>query len=296
VALLSRTGRYAARLEPGLHLLWPAPFSSVRRIDPNRVTSVEVGMRSGRSVNAVAEDEALVGTGDGRLVEISAVVQVRPAKGEAAERSLAFGQVDPVGSVRPLFESALRSVVGRRSLDALLAGDRRGAEAAIRDELQQRMDTCSLGLQALGVSLQEVQPPRPVLDAYRDVTRAESEKKRRTVDAEAYQTAKIKLAEAQAAAVTTKAAGLREAARTRAEAEAEAFAARIDARAYAPTITDHRLYWDGVAEALGKRSKVILDPAHAGRRHLILPGGKLGAALGSLDATRPPPVATETRN
>jgi len=94
--LLQRQGRFHATLEPGLHLRWPPPFERVTRLTPERIRSLDVGFRTaaaaapaggadplrwenrhGRDVVARAEDESLLLTGDGQLVELSATVQYR---------------------------------------------------------------------------------------------------------------------------------------------------------------------------------------------------------------------------
>ena len=109
--MVSRLGRFVGASGPGLHLGWPAPFESVIRLAPERVRSIEIGFRTdtadgddstgwesdhGRTVTALAEDEALLLTGDGQLVELSATVQYTlDARQPERLRAYAFGAVDP---------------------------------------------------------------------------------------------------------------------------------------------------------------------------------------------------------
>ena len=58
--------------------------------------------------------------------------------------------------------------------------------------------------------------------------------------------------------------------------EADAFLYRLAARLAAPALSDHRLYWEAIADALGGKAKLILDPGEAQRRHLIVPGLPFG--------------------
>ena len=60
---------------------------------------------------------------------------------------------------------------------------------------------------------------------------------------------------------------------------ADTFNALREARRYAPSLTDFRLYWEKLASALDGKTKVILDEEPGRRRHLIVPGLPLEKAL-----------------
>ena len=213
VGLLRRHGRFLGLLEPGLHLRWPAPIDRVTRVAPGRVRAVEVGFRSvgaartgrwetssGRDPIARAEDETLLMTGDGQLVEVAATATYRLDPRSDALRRHDFATADADAAVRPIAESALRSAVGRERLDGLLAGRRREVERLAADEMRRRADACGLGLEIIGVSLGDVRPPTPVADAYHDVSRAESDRARRSIEAATYHLERTKAAEGRATA------------------------------------------------------------------------------------------------
>ena len=94
VGLVRRHGAIRRRLRPGLHLRWPPPVRARDRGSSRaRIRSLEIGFRGerprrherrvrwesahGRDVVARAEDEALLLTGDGQLVELAATAQYR---------------------------------------------------------------------------------------------------------------------------------------------------------------------------------------------------------------------------
>ena len=64
-----------------------------------------------------------------------------------------------------------------------------------------------------------------------------------------------------------------------AASDADTFNSLHDARRYAPALTDFRLFWTKLAQALAGKSKVILDDEPGRRRHLIMPGLALERAL-----------------
>jgi Cu+-exporting ATPase len=287
VGLLQRQGRYLGVLRPGLHLRWPPPFETVRRLNPHRVRSVEIGFRlegarnpdgvrwesdHGRGVAVRSDDEALVLTGDGQLVEVAATAQYRlDAERPEALRSYAFRVADAEGALRILAESVVRGVVGRRPLVDLLTTGRRDAERDASARLQGRVDSYGLGLVIAGVEFQDIHPPLAVVDAYRDVSRAESDRQRRFNEGNAYSAEKVAEAEGIAAATVNRAEAERQGRVARASGEADAFLYQLAARSAYPALTDHRLYWEALAGALAGKAKLILDPDPARRRHLIVP-------------------------
>ncbi len=216
VGLVRRHGRYVGRLGPGLHLRWPPPFERVTRLEPGRVRSLEIGFRTeraddsgpvrwesghGRGAVARAEEEALLLTGDGQLVELAATAQYRlDADHPESLRAFAFGIADAEGTLRPLAESAVRTVVGRRSLDELLTSRRRDVERAAATLMQERARRYGLGLVVTGVEFQDVHPPLAVVDAYRDVSRAGSDRQRRVNEGNTERAEKLISARGQAAA------------------------------------------------------------------------------------------------
>jgi Cu+-exporting ATPase len=298
VGLLRRYGRYAGRLGPGPHLLLPPPFDRVTRLRPAAIRSLEIGYRTGRagldggtirweSVHdrasaARRDDEALLLTGDGQLVELAATAQFRLGADERAWRRYAFGSSNTNQALATLAEAAVRSVVSRQPLAELLTDRRSEAERAAASRLQDLADRYGLGVAIVGLDFQEIHPPLPVVDAYRDVSRAESDRRRRWNEGQSYRAERLARAEGQAGATVNGAEAERIGRVARAEGEAEAFLAVLAARASAPSLSDHRRYMDLMESALAGKGKLVLDPANGTRRHLVLPerlGSDLRAAV-----------------
>jgi regulator of protease activity HflC (stomatin/prohibitin superfamily) len=115
-----------------------------------------------------------------------------------------------------------------------------------------------------------VHPPLPVVDAYRDVSRAESDRLRKVADGQTYRMARLTTAEGMASSTIQKAEADRNGRTARASGEADGFLARLGARKSSPVLTDQRLYWAAIAEAFAGKEKVILEPSSS-RRQLFLP-------------------------
>ncbi len=307
VGMLQRQGRYIGLLTPGLHLRLPPPFERITRLEPRRLRGLDIGFRSvgvetmagplrwesghGRDTAARSEEEALLMTGDGRLLELAATVQYRLKPDPEALRRYAFGSADPEAALQPLAESVVRSVVGRQPLESVLARGREEIERAVVRVLQTRIDDYGLGLEVVVVAVLDVHPPLEVVDAFRDVSRAESEKQAKINDGATYRSESVKAAEGQAAATTHAAEADRSEWVARAEGEADAFLLKQSARASSPAVSDRRVFLDLMAAALANRNKILLDPSHDDhRRHLIFPEGPFGPATPAIlpDTVRGP--------
>lgn len=289
VGLLRVRGRYAGVLPPGLHLRFPEPFEGVIAIKPGRLKSVRIGFRSAvedpfASVNRDEErstsagwgstrrdaaeasgvEEALMMTGDGKLVELTVAAQYRLDERSESLRDYAFGVSASERSLRSIAESVVRREASRRTLDELLSTEGRGAiERAIAAELALRVEAYRLGVTIVAVAFQDVRPPLAVVDSFRDVARAESRKSLRTIEGYTYQDENIQEAEGVAATTQARAEAERSARTARSKGSADAFLAIVSARAAFPTLTDLRLFWAAMSESMAGKSKVLIDSARA---------------------------------
>jgi membrane protease subunit HflK len=110
-----------------------------------------------------------------------------------------------------------------------------------------------------------------VVDAFRDVSRASSDRLRRVAEGETYRAGRLTSAGGLAASMIEEAEADRLTRTERASGEADSFLARQAARAVSPSLTDLRLYAETISSALRGREKVVLDPSPGHRRQLFLP-------------------------
>ncbi len=284
VGLVIRQGRLAANLGPGLHLRWPPPFETTLRVAPGRVQGLALGFRDvplaagtvrwgaahDRATVARVEDESLLMTGDGQLVELAATVQYRIDSKRV--RSHILDTADAEGAARSIAESTIREEVSRRTLDQLLTNGRTAIERAVGVDLQRRFEAMGLGLIVETVAFQDVHPPLAVVEAYRDVSLAEGEKRTRLNQANTKRAERLAEARGLAFAKISRAEADRFGDVERARGRADAFLSIRDARGNQPELTELRLYQEMLAASLTGRNKVLIDPAQAGRRHLFLMG------------------------
>jgi len=302
VGVLQRFGRFVGVLSPGLQLRWPYPIESVTAIAPDRVRSIEIGLGSpgageadplrwesthGRRLGRLSDGAALLLTGDGRYVELSATVQFTIDGNPEALRRFVFDVADGEDALRPLAESVVREIVGRRALLDLLTRDRALAERAAAALLQERIAAYRLGALVRAIAFQDIHPPLDVIDAYRDVSRAASDRRRRINEAITYRDLTLTEARGKAQAIAQSALGQRARRVAMAAGTADAFNSLRLARQADPALTDVRMFWEKLALSLGGKKKVVVDEDPGRRRHLIVPGFGWEGVLPILRAERP---------
>lgn len=209
VVVVQRFGRFHAELGPGAHLRLPPPWDTIVRDKPQRIRTLELGLR--RSADPASSslapiewntphtqqrqaEEALMLTGDQSLVELAATIQYRVSD----LRAFHFGVRDPELMLKTLAEGTLRELLAAqplladkadgRPLAEVLTDGRAPLEQRIRDRLQQRVSALDLGIEVLpeGVCVQEIHPPLAVVDAFRDVSNAFKEMARLKNEGEAF--------------------------------------------------------------------------------------------------------------
>ena len=319
-----RFGREADELEPGLHYCWPWPIDRVVRIQPDRIRTVELGFRtvagSGKAPGAMSwaslhgadgikriEDEAVMITGDGNLVEVQATVRYRVKNAHV----YLFQVADADELVRASAESVVRGLIAGRPFLELLTARRAEFQLTVLERLRKRCAKYGLGIELDGLALHDLHPPQEVVSAYHDVTRAMEWYDQRIKDALASQVKTVEDAKAQQVEIETKAKATYTATVSRADAEQKRFLLWSQARKTLPfdqewplvlgavdgllkgdnpadvyagyakrrtelqaaqaTLMDFRLYWEALGQALTGREMVLVDAERLpGRRQLLL--------------------------
>jgi membrane protease subunit HflK len=272
--IVLRFGKHMAITDPGFHWHWPYPLETVLRPKVTEVQRVEIGFRSidpGPPARyADVASESLMLTGDENIIDIDLVVQYRiadPAKYLFKVRHLA-------DTVKSASEAALREVIGRRHIDEALTVGKLDIQEEAKALLQSILNTYEAGLQVVAVQLQEVQPPKQVSDAFKDVASAREDKARFINEADGYRSAIIPEVRGQVEMILREAEAYREEKIRHARGEAQRFLQMLGEYRAAKEITRKRLLLETLEEVLPRMDKIILED-RAGTNVLpILPLGK----------------------
>jgi membrane protease subunit HflK len=257
-----RFGAYVGSTAPGLNWHLPAPIESVMTPRVTRINRIEVGFRSPQE-GAVARgpqsrdviEESLMLTGDENIIDIDFAVFWRIR--DAAE--FLFNIRNPEATVKSAAESTMREVIGRTPIQPALTEARAQIEQQVRSATQAILDQYRGGVEILQIQLQKVDPPAAVIDAFRDVQRANADRERLRNEAEAFRNDVIPRARGEAERIVQEAQGARESQVARANGEAQRFTQVLSAYSQARDITRVRLYLETMEDVLRDNPKVVVD-------------------------------------
>ncbi len=252
--VITRFGRYAGTLGPGLGLTLPAPVDAVTRVNVDQINSFDVPASGGQN---------LVLTGDRNVIDLAYAVRwsVRDP-----ERYL-FEFADPEDTIRAVAESAMREEIGRVTMDEAIGPMRSPIEMRVATRLQSILDRYHAGVLVQGIAIKQADPPQAVGDAFKSVAAAEQQKQSDLAAAQAY--AEQVGANAQAAAA--------------------AFDKVYEAYKLAPEVTRKRMYYETMEAILAKSDKIIVDTPGATNTITIPPAR--GAVRTAPETPTPPAAA-----
>ncbi|WP_225028815.1 FtsH protease activity modulator HflK [Xinfangfangia pollutisoli] len=268
-------GETAGVGQPGLNFA-PWPLVTYEKILVTGERTTEIGMAS-------TTDGGLMLTRDQNIVDIGFQVVWNISDPE----KYLFNLENPEDTIRAVSESAMRDIIARSELSPILNRDRGVIASDLRKAVQATLDSYNSGINVIRVNLQRAQPPREVIDSFREVQAAQQERDRLEKEADAYANKATAGARGEAAQLLEQAEAYRANAVNSAQGEAARFISVYDEYVKAPEVTRRRLYLETMEKVLAGMNKVILDGVQGG------PEGGQGVVpfLPLNDLARPVPAA-----
>jgi len=265
-----RFGKYDRQVPPGLHFKWPDPIEEVIKPSVTRENRIEVGIQSTPGVRGgLSRDvpqESLMLTGDENIVDVDFVVVWRiqseetdEKTGQAGVEKFLFNIQNPETTVKDVAESAMREVVGKNDIQPILTADRQKTEAAVRDLMQQTLDSYNSGIRIVRVQMQKVDPPGKVIDAFRDVQAAKADQERIQNEARGYANKIVPEARGEAERILQAAEGYKQQTVQEAIGQASRFEQVYAEYAKAPEVTRKRMFLETMERVFRDTDKIILD-------------------------------------
>ncbi len=255
--------------EPGLNFApWPLYSYEVIPVTTERTEDIGVGQTGG--------DEGLMLTGDENIIDIDFQVVWTVADPE----KYLFNLRDPQLTIRAVAESSMREVIAQSQLAPILNRDRGIISKRVKELIQATLDSYDSGLNVVRVNFLRADPPREVIEAFKNVQSAEQERDRLQKEADAYSNRVVAGARGEAAQVLEQAEAYRAQTVNQAEGEASRFSAVLGEYQKAPEVTRKRLYIETMEEVMGRVDKVIIDDNAGGGQGVLpfLPLNELGRA------------------
>jgi membrane protease subunit HflK len=245
-------GEYSATGGPGLNFApWPLVTAEVLPVTREQTEQIGVGGSAGRN------DDGLMLTTDENIVDIDFEVVWNisdPAK-------FLFNLRDARQTIRAVSESAMREVIARSELAPILNRDRDLIATTVQELIQSTLNSYDSGVNVIRLNLDKADPPREVIDAFREVQAAEQTRDTLQRQADAYANQALAQARGEAARLLEEAEGYRAQVVNEASGEASRFSAVLAEYEKAPAVTRKRLYLETMEDVLGRVDKIILDGA-----------------------------------
>ncbi len=294
VGVVLRFGEFVRETNPGLHFKLPDPIESVETPSVTAVNRLDVGFiggAEGRGATRDVPEESLMLTKDENIIDIDFTVLWRISNA----RAYLFNVRNPDQTIKAAAESSMREVIGQKNIQEALTGARAQIETETRTNLQAVLDQYETGITITQVQLQQVDPPREVIDAFNEVQRANQDRSTKINQAEAYRNQQIPLARGYAARAMESAQAYREEVVARAQGEAERFRQVLASYQTSPDVTARRLYLETLEAVFQGTRKVIIDQGANGSGQGVVPYLPLNE-LGGGSGTRPNPNTQNNQN
>lgn len=291
-AAVTRFGKLAYITDAGFHWRLPYPFEADEIVNVSQVRSVEVGR--GGEVKATGLPESAMLTEDENIVDVRFAVQYRIDN----VVDYLYNNRSPDDAVSQAAETAVREVVGNKTLDYVLYEGREQVASDVQVLTQKILDRYKTGIVITTVTLQNVQPPEQVQAAFDDAIKAGQDRERLKNEAQAYANNVIPRAQGTASRLIQDAEAYKAQVVAQAQGDTSRFDQILQQYEKAPQVTRERMYLQTMQDILSSVSKVMVDSRN-NNNLLYMPLDKLlqqsaGKAPTSVSAAPAAPTAVPT--
>ncbi len=288
-AVVTTFGRFANTREAGIQFRWPYPFQAHETVSVTQLQSVDVGRNSVTQSTGLRDSSML--TQDENIIDIRFTVQYRRANA----RAYLFENFRPDDAVRQAAETAVREVVGRSNVDAVLYEQRSALSTDLVKSIQAQLNRLNSGILVDNVNVQSVQVPEQVQASFDDAFKAGADRDRLKNEGQAYAANEIPKAQGTAARLKQEAEAHRATVTAQAEGDAQRFRSVLTEYQKAPAVTRDRLYLETMQSVYSNVSKVMIE-SRSGSNLLYLPLDRLmqQAGIPAPAAAAAPPAAPAT--
>jgi modulator of FtsH protease HflK len=260
-AIVMRFGKFHRISLPGLNYHLPIPIETkiIEKVDQSR--RVEVGYRStgqtmvGGVVSARdVKKESLMLTGDENIIElhVDAMWHIKDLA------NYIFNIDNQLETVKAAAESAIREVIGNTKITSVLSNKKQDVAVKIEELMQRILDQYESGVEIEQVKLLKAEPPKEVIDAYRDLQTAKADKEKVINESEAYMNDVLPKARGESARILQKAEGYQAEVIAKAKGNVSRFNAVYKEYMQNKDVTKNRLYLEAMEDILTDSNKVIM--------------------------------------
>ena len=259
-AVITYFGKYYETTAPGLHFYIPSPIGKVIKVATTRINKEEFGFSTSPNSKKTFDEESLMLTGDENIADIDFEVQWKIGN----VKDYLFNIKDPQKTIRSATESVMREIVANREIDDVLANKKLEIELEAKELLQNILNSYNAGINIITVQLLRADPPKEVINAFRDVQTAKADKERKINEAKSYSNDIMPKARGEAEALIQEAEAYKRAVISKAEGETARFNKLYDEYKLNKDITKKRIYIETMEKIMQNNEKIIIDNKASG--------------------------------
>jgi membrane protease subunit HflK len=274
----------------GLHYRLPWPFEAIEKINVSEIRRIDMGVTSSeesllfpkkrlaelvpnagghsghgspttisktaevpKSKTVVAKNQFF--TGDENILEIRMNIQYQI---QDASNYL-FNMNSPDSLVPEAARAAVTEFFGLMPVEDLLTVAKSQIQKQIAQKTQSMLDDYGTGLYIVSVNLQEVNPPKEVAEAFRDVASAREQREETINKAQGYRNTVIPESRGNAHKLISDAEGYSQETINQARGDADKFSIMLAEYRRAKTVTEYRLYLETMEIIMAKAKKFVID-------------------------------------
>lgn len=256
-AAILRFGQYVRTANPGLNYHMPMPIEEALIEPVTKSRRIEIGYRSNAFLNdaqkSVTQESKML-TGDENIIELTCDVMWHIHDLKAYLFNIASAEE----AVKTASESAIREVIGETPIASVLSNQKQEIASKIENLVQKTLDEYHSGIQIEMVQLLRAEPPKEVIDAYRDVQTSRADKEREINQALSYNNDIIPKTRGESAKLIQAAEGYKQEVISKAQGDSQRFLAVYSQYQLQKSLTKERIYLDTMEEILKNSGKYIV--------------------------------------
>lgn len=251
--VVTRFGAVHAKVLPGIHYALPWPIDRVHRPATAEVKRIEVGLRCLGNLPSEPRRSDML-SGDENILKIIMVVQYKIRDPTV----FLFRAEDPHWLVERTVESTMNEYVARLSVDDVLTTAKSDMQIQTIRRGQAMLDEYQAGVTLLGGNLQEVAPPPPVVEAFKEVASAKKDSERLLDEAREYESQTLPRVDGEAQRMVSEARGYAANRIDAARGEAARFLSLLGEYSKAREVTRARLFLETLERVMADARLIIL--------------------------------------
>jgi len=269
-AVLTTFGKVTGIHDAGIHFKLPFGIQIAHKVQSNVYQKIEIGYRSDEINSAsfvTVENESKMITGDYNIVNVDFFVEYKisdPVK-------YLYSSREPEFVLKNLVQSQIRNVIGSSDVDDILTTGKTEIQNRVIELVTDELETYEIGLILTDIKIQDAEPPtEDVIVAFKAVETAKQGAETVINEAKAYMNAQLPLAKSEADKLIQNAEYLKQKRINEATEQIAMFTAMYDEYALNPEITQIRMYYEAIQQAL-PGVRLYIDASDGSGTQKLLP-------------------------